>query len=131
MTTDFSYSSYCFYEEIRQLNYIVLNYIYVPKNIIKTGLNWSGPVFNRSWSEPVETGLETAKDRKRPVYCGSVRFFAGLQKMKTGLGLGLWPLRLKTETGPDFQSLLWIHDSAHSLFKNHFIACFVKSADGD
>ena len=62
-------------------------------------------MFNRSWSEPVETGLETAKDRKRPVYCGSVRFFAGLQKMKTGLGLGLWPLRLKTETRPDFQSL--------------------------
>ena len=25
--------------------------------------------------------------------------------MKTGLGLGLWPLRLKTETRPDFQSL--------------------------
>ena len=69
---------------------------------VSTGLD---QLFNRSWSEPVETGLETAKDRKRPVYCSSVRFVAGLQKKKTGLGLGLWPLRLKTETGPDFQSL--------------------------
>ena len=60
---------------------------------------------NRSWSEPVRTGLVTAKNRKRPVYIGPVRFFGGLGVWRTGLGLGPRPLRLKTETGPDFQSL--------------------------
>ena len=60
---------------------------------------------NRSWFEPVQTGLVTAKDRKRPVHTGPVRFFAGFGIARTGLGLGLRCLRQKTETGPDFQTL--------------------------
>ena len=60
---------------------------------------------NRSWSEPVQTGLVTAKNRKRLVHTGPVRFFAGFGIVRTGLGLGLRRLRQKTETGPDFQTL--------------------------
>jgi len=41
---------------------------------------------NRSWFEPVQTGLVTAKDRKRPVHTGLVRFFAGFGMARTGLG---------------------------------------------
>ena len=60
---------------------------------------------NRSRSEPVRTGLVTAKNRKRPVYTGPVRFFGSLGISRTGLGLGPELLRLKTGTGPDFQTL--------------------------
>jgi hypothetical protein len=60
---------------------------------------------NRFWFELVQTGLATAKNRKRPVYTGPVRFFAGFGIARTGLGLGLRRLRQKTETGPDFQTL--------------------------
>ena len=78
----------------------------MPQNIAKTGPDWFRPVVNRFWSGPVRTGLVTAKNRKRPVCNGPVRFFAGLGKMRTGLGLGLRRWSLKTETGPDFQSLI-------------------------
>ena len=77
----------------------------MPQNIAKTGPDWFRPVVNRFWSGPVRTGLVTAKNRKRPVCNGPVRFFAGLGKMRTSLGLGLRRWSLKTETGPDFQSL--------------------------
>ena len=60
---------------------------------------------NQSQSELVRTGLVTAKNRKRPVHIGPVRFFGSLGISRTGLGLGPRLLRLKTETGPDFQSL--------------------------
>ena len=61
---------------------------------------------NRSWSGPVWTGLETGKDRKRPVYTGPIRFLGHPGISRTGLGLGLSLLRLKTETGPDFRTLI-------------------------
>jgi len=89
----------------KSLNFKNLSWIYHDSNIHKTGWDQSRPVVNRSWSELVRTGLVTAKNRKRPVYIGPVRFFGGLGVWRTGLGLGLRPLRLKTETGPDFQSL--------------------------
>src|SRR6266700_2017790 len=76
------------------------------KNIANTGPDWSRPVVNWFWSGPVRTGLVTAKNHKRPVCNSPVRFFAGLGKMRTSLGLGLRCWSLKTETGPDFQSLL-------------------------
>jgi len=57
---------------------------------------------NWFWSEPVRTGLVTAKDRKRPVYTGPVRSFDRSGIVRTGLGLGSRLLRPKTETGPDF-----------------------------
>ena len=91
--------------------YILKIHLFMAKNILKTSPDRSRLVVNRFWSGPVLTGLVTAKDRKRPVCIGPVRFFAGLGKVRTGLGLGLRHLRQKTETGPDFQSLiirLWI-----------------------
>ena len=75
------------------------------KNIYETGLNWSQPVVNRSWSEPVRTGLVTAKNWKRPVYTGPVWFFGSLGISRTGLSLSPRLLRPKTKTGPDFQTL--------------------------
>jgi len=64
------------------------------------------PVLNRL--RPVRTS-----NRSRPVLIGflwsligPVQFFEVLGLWWTGLGLGLSPWRSKTETGPDFQSLL-------------------------
>jgi hypothetical protein len=63
---------------------------------------------------PIKTGLNRnrsqdckgpVKDRTEPVCTGSVRFFAGFQIWKTGLGLGPSLLRSKDRTGPDFQTL--------------------------
>ena len=79
--------------------------ISVLKITYETGLNRFQPVVNRSWSEPVRTGLVTEKNRKRPVYTGLVRFFGSLGFSRTGLGLGPRLSRPKTETGPDFQTL--------------------------
>src|SRR6267143_4972189 len=76
------------------------------KNIQKTGQDRSRPVMNWFWFEPVQTGLVTAKNWKRPVYTGPVQFFGSLGTLRTGLSLGLRHLRQKTETGPDFQTLL-------------------------
>jgi len=80
--------------------YIVLKYIYLH---LRTSTR---PVVNWSWSEPVQTGLVTAKDCKRLVYTGPVQFFVGFGFLRTGLSLGLRRLRQKTETGLDFQTLL-------------------------
>ena len=72
------------------------------------------PVLDR-----VETGLdqdrsETAKNRHRPVYIGSVRSFSVLEAKETGLGLGLWLWGVKDRTGPDFQTLptkIWLDNA--------------------
>ena len=61
---------------------------------------------NQSWSELVRTGLVTGKNWKRLVYTGPVRFFGSLGVSRTSLGLGPKLLRLKTETGLDFQTLI-------------------------
>jgi hypothetical protein len=86
-------------------DYLRFKSISALKNIYETGFNQSQPVVNRSWSEPVRTGLVTGKNRKRPVYTGPVRFFGSLGTSRTGLGLGPRLSRPKTETGPDFQTL--------------------------
>lgn len=44
---------------------------------------------NWSWSELVQTSLVTAKDHKRLVYTGPVRFFAHFGIVRTSLGLSL------------------------------------------
>ena len=88
--------------------YIVLHtimYIITCKNVDKTGQDQSEPVLNQFGSRLVRTGLVTAKDWKRPVYTGPVRSFGRSRNVRTGLGLGPRPSRLKTETGPDLQSL--------------------------
>jgi len=70
--------------------YIPLKYIYLHLRTstgpVKTSLDQSRPVVNRSWFELVQTGLVTAKDRKRLVHTGPVRFFAGFGIARTGLG---------------------------------------------
>ena len=65
----------------------------------------SRPVANRLRPKPVKTGLVTAKDRKRPVCSGSVRFFAVSGIGRTGYGYGLRHWAPKDRTGPDFQTL--------------------------
>ena len=64
------------------------------------------PVLNR-------LRLVRTSNRSRPVLIGflrsligPVRFFEVLGLWWTGLGLGISPWRSKTETGPDFQSLI-------------------------
>ena len=91
------------------------------KNIQKTGQDRSRPVMNRFWFEPVQTGLVTAKNWKRPVYTGPVRFFGSLGTLRTGLGLGLRRLRQKTETRPDFQTLGLQYE--HYLFPSSRSLC--------
>ena len=86
--------------------YLIKIHLFTAKNIQKTGSDWSRLVVDRLWSGPVQTGRVTTKNRKRPVCTGPVRFFAGFEITRTGLGLGLRRLRPKTETGPDFQSLM-------------------------
>jgi hypothetical protein len=81
-------------------------------------------VVNRSQSGPVWTGLETAKDRKRPVYTSPVRLFGHLGISRTGLGLGLSLFRLKTETGPDFQTLSRAAGPGMFFLFFYFILCY-------
>jgi len=68
--------------------------------------DWSRPVTNWLRPEPVKTGLVTVKDRRRPVCCGSVRFFGVSRIGRTGYGYGLRHWAPKDRTGPDFQTLL-------------------------
>ena len=63
-------------------------------------LNQLRLVRTSNWSRPVLIGFLQS-------LIGPVWFFEVLGLWWTGLGLGLSPWRSKTETGPDFQSLVF------------------------
>lgn len=75
--------------------------ISVLKIIYETGLNRFQPVVNRSWSEPVRTGLVTAKKPEKTGLhrSGSVFWQFGIFKDRS------WSQSKAFETGPDFQTL--------------------------
>jgi len=96
-------------------------------------LMFCGPLTpTRTSLDQLQTGLVTAKDRKRLVCCSSVQFFEVSRIGRTGYGYGLRHWAPKDWTGPDFQTLhrIWCKRLCikHSMCHNcdacgHMVLC--------